>query len=456
MVAHTPRAAARRVVARETQGVSGVDFTHDAQARSWVASAHGHADFPLQNLPLGVFEPRGAPARGGVAIGDQVLDLAAIAPLLQGPARAAAQLAGQPTLNDLLGSGRSALRALRQGVFALLADPRHQAAVTTALHAATDVTLKLPVSVGDYTDFYTGIRHAENVGRLFRPDNPLLPNYKHVPIGYHGRASSVCASGGTVLRPRGQLPDAAGGAPRFAPSQRLDYELEMGLWIGAGNELGQPVSIAAASEHMAGLCLLNDWSARDIQAWEYQPLGPFLAKSFHTTVSPWIVTLDALEPYRIPLPARPAGDPAPLPYLSDARDQQAGAFAIELEVALRTAQMRAAGEVAVRLSRTRMDVMYWTVAQLVAHHTSNGCNLRAGDLLGTGTLSGSSPESVGSLLELTRGGKQPIALPNGEQRTFLQDGDEVVMTARAAAAGQVGIGFGTCVARVAGADSAAA
>jgi len=340
--------------------------------------------------------------------------------------------------------------ALRSALFDLLTNSESRAKLTPHLYAATDCSLQLPFAIGDYTDFSTGIHHAENVGRLFRPDNPLLPNYKYVPIGYHGRASSVRPSGGTVVRPQGQrkMPDA--DAPIFGPSQRLDYELEMAIWLGEGNELGQPIGISDAPRHVAGLSILNDWSARDLQAWEYQPLGPFLAKNFHSTVSPWLVTSAALAPFRIAQPPRPDGDPEPLPYLFDAGDQANGAYSVIMEVYLSTAAMRAAGHAPFRLSRGEMRSMYWTVAQLVTHHAVNGCNMQTGDLLGTGTLSGPSRDSFGSLLELTEGGKTPINLPNGESRTFLQDGDEILMKALAQAEGYRSIGFGDCRARIVG------
>ena len=419
------------------------DFTHDPAARSWVESANGHRDFPVQNLPLGIFSSDGQPARGGIAIGDEILDLAAVADLLEGEAGEAARLAGQATLNNLLGRGNAALRALRHGVFRLLTGPE-RAALRAALFPATRCTLHLPVRIGGYTDFYAGIHHAVNVGSLFRPENPLLPNYKYVPIGYHGRASSVRVSGADVIRPNGQIRSREASSPSFGPSRRLDYELEMAVWVGRGNSLGQPVPIDEAQDHIAGLSLLNDWSARDIQAWESQPLGPFLAKSFHSSVSPWIVTMDALAPYRVAQPPRPAGDPEPLPYLLDAADQAHGAFNVAMEVHILSARMRAAGVPPYRLSRSHMTAMYWTAAQLLTHHMSNGCNLQPGDLLGTGTLSGGEEESKGSLLELCQGGKQPIALPGGETRTFLEDGDEVILTAFAETPGFARIGFGEC------------
>lgn len=430
---------------------SELDFTHDPAAGSWVDGADSHSEFPIQNLPLGVFTPPGEETpRGGMAIGDFVLDLAAVCDLFDGDAHDAARLANAPHLNALLASGNDAVTGLRQGAFGLLSAAANRSEVEPALHRASECTLHLPLVVGDYTDFYTGIHHAENVGRLFRPDNPLLSNYKHVPIGYHGRASSIRVSGVPVVRPNGQLKPPNADMPVFGPSQRLDYELEMAIWVGQGNPLGQPVPIGEAAQHIAGLSILNDWSARDIQAWEYQPLGPFLAKNFHTSVSPWLVTSAALAPFRMAQPPRPEGDPAPLPYLLDRADQTTGAYAIEMEVQLLTASMRAAGLPPQRLSKGAMTAMYWTAAQLVAHHASGGCNLQPGDLLGTGTLSGEARESFGSLLELSEGGKTPLALTNGETRTFLADGDEVIMTAHATRPGYRKIGFGECRARIAG------
>ncbi len=429
--------------------MSALDFTHDASASSWVESARHHPAFPLQNLPLGIFTPPGASvARGGVAIGEEILDVAAVAGLLAPEARAGASLAGNSTLNDLLGQGNEALRALRHGLVRLLSDPSVAAKVRPALHRSARCTMHLPVRIGNYTDFFAGIHHARRMGLLSRPDNPLLPNYKYVPIGYHGRASSVRPSGAPLIRPSGQVKGPSFDQPAFGPCRRLDYELEMAVWVGRGNELGHPVPIAEAADHIAGLSILNDWSARDIQAWEYQPLGPFIAKNFLTTVSPWIVTLDALAPFRVPQPARAADDPAPLPYLSDAKDQGQGAFLVFMEVWLQTARMREQGLPPHRLSRGPMTSMYWTVAQLVAHHASGGCNLEPGDLLGTGTLSGEEAGSVGSLLELSDAGKKPIELPGGEWRTFLEDGDEITMRADAQRTGYATIGFGSCSGRV--------
>ena len=433
-----------------------IDETHDPARRSWVASAQG-SDFPIQNLPLGVFSPEGGPPRGGVAIGERILDLslAARSGLLSGEARAAAEAAAGETLNPLLSLGAGPRRALRRRLSELLAQGApDRAEVETWLYAAADCELRLPCAIGDYTDFYAGIHHALNVGRQFRPDNPLLPNYKHVPIGYHGRASSVRVSGATVRRPNGQQKAPDADAPVFGPARRLDLELELGVWIGPGNVLGEPVPIGEADAHIAGLCLLNDWSARDLQAWEYQPLGPFLAKNFMTTVSPWIVTAEALAPFRTAQAGRPEGDPAPLPYLMDETDQASGAYALELEVLIRTKAMREAGAPAYRLGRGPATNLYWTMAQLVTHHTVGGCDLRPGDLFGSGTISTPDDSGLGSLLELTRGGKDPIALPNGETRTFLEDGDELILAGRAVAEGYVPIGFGPCSGVVAPAPKA--
>jgi fumarylacetoacetase len=310
--------------------------------------------------------------------------------------------------------------------------------------------MHVPCLIGDYTDFYVGIHHATNVGKQFRPDNPLLPNYKYVPIGYHGRASSVRASGEPVIRPNGQRKAPDADAPEYGPSRRLDYELELGIWVGQGNELGSPIPIAEAGEHIAGYCLLNDWSARDLQAWEYQPLGPFLAKNFLTSVSPWIVSPEALAPFRKPMPPRPAGDPAPLPYLDDPVDRESGALAVQLEVTLATERMRAEGLAPHVLSRGSADAaMYWSAAQIIAHHSANGCNLQPGDLVGTGTLSTDRQDGLGSMLEISQGGKQPIKLASGETRSFLEDGDEITLRAWCEAEGTARIGFGECVGRVA-------
>ena len=422
------------------------DETHDPARTSWVETARGHPDFPIQNLPLGIFSEAKGRRRPGVAIGDYILDVTAIADLLDEGWRGDF---AQPVLNPWLARGSHAHREFRLRLSELLSDERYRDDVEPALVGQSDVRLHVPCLIGDYTDFYVGIHHATNVGRLFRPDEPLLPNYKYVPIGYHGRASSVRASGEPVIRPNGQrkAPDAA--APEYGPSRRLDYELELGLWIGRGNELGSPIPIGEASEHIAGYCLLNDWSARDLQAWEYQPLGPFLAKNFLTSVSPWVVSGDALAPFRKPMPPRPAGDPQPLPYLDNPADRKNGGLGVQLEVTLSTEQMRAAGMTPHVLSRGSADAaMYWSAAQIVAHHSSNGCNLQPGDLIGTGTLSTGDDQGLGSLLEISRGGKQPLELPSGETRAFLEDGDEVTLKAWCEADGAVRIGLGECVGRV--------
>jgi fumarylacetoacetase len=420
------------------------DATHDPQLRSWVKGADGHAEFPIQNLPLGIFSWPGSGPRGGVAIGDFILDLGAVheALLLHGDAHAACALAAGPTLNALLSTGAVPRAALRHALSALLAHGADER--PNLLHAALDCTMHLPATIGDYTDLYAGIHHATNIGKLFRPDNPLLPNYKWIPIGYHGRASSVRPSGGAVVRPNGQRKRPDEATPIFGPARSLDYELELGIWIGPGNSLGTTIPIAEAAAHIAGYCLLNDWSARDIQAWEYQPLGPFLAKSFHTTISPWIVTPEALAPFRAPQPERPPGDPAPLPYLADADDQAGGALALELEVLLLTRAMRDAGVPPHRVSIGSALNLYWTPQQMLAHHASNGCNLQPGDLMGTGTISSSTPDGYGSLMEITANGRNPLQLPNGETRRFLEDGDEVLMRAHARREGFVAIGFGAC------------
>ncbi|MEQ7922209.1 fumarylacetoacetase [Xanthomonas sp. WHRI 1810A] len=419
--------------------------------RSWVASANDHPDFPLQNLPFGVFSHRNGSRRGGVAIGERIFDLKAAldASLFNGVARLAAEAASRDQLNDFFALGASARQALRADLLHLLDEKspyreRLEAMAETLLRPMNECQMHLPARVGDYTDFYVGIHHATNVGKLFRPDSPLLPNYKYVPIAYHGRASTLCVSGTPVKRPNGQTLAPGSEVPAFGPSQRLDYELEVGVWIGPGNKAGEPIAIAEAEQHIAGFCLLNDWSARDLQAWEYQPLGPFLSKSFATTLSPWVVTAEALAPFRSAQPKRPPRDPAPLPYLFDADDQAQGALDVELEVLIQTAQMKAQGLAPHGLGASNTLNMYWTVAQMVTHHSANGCALQAGDLFGTGTLSGPYAGQFGSLLEMTEGGLHTLELPGGETRTFLQPGDEVILTARCRRAGQVSIGFGEC------------
>ncbi len=427
-----------------------LDETHDPKRLSWVDSANAAGcEFPIQNLPFGVFLPNGATQpRGGVAIGDQVLDVAAFAKALgfTGAAASAAAACAEPTLNALMTLGRAHWRELRLALSrALSREPGwedRRANGTGCLATMAAVQLLVPARIGDYTDFYTSVFHATNVGKFFRPDNPLMPNYKWVPIGYHGRASSIVASGTPVVRPGGQLKPPTADTPVYGACRNLDYETELGFFIGSGNDLGKPVKIGEAASHVFGAVLLNDWSARDIQAWEYQPLGPFLAKNFATTISPWIVTMDALEPYRTAAFRRPAGDPAPLPYLSDAADQSQGGYSINVEMYLRSAKMREAGTPPERLSRGNYRDAYWTLAQMVTHHTSSGCNLAPGDLLGTGTLSGDTPDSVGSMLELTQRGANPVKLPSGETRAFVADGDEVIQRGRCEREGFATIGFG--------------
>lgn len=411
-----------------------IDDTHGAGLQSWLASANDPAtDFPIQNLPYGRFTVGDEPGwRIGVAIGDQVLDLQRAGVL---------EHSDMARLLALAPEQRRALRrtlseGLRQG------SPR-EAAFKAALLPQNGVRMGMPCDVGDYTDFYTGIHHATTVGQLFRPDNPLLPNYKWVPIGYHGRASTLRVSPDAFQRPMGQLSPGNGAAPTLQPTKRLDHELELGLVIGQTSRQGEPIAIEDAEDHLFGVVLLNDWSARDIQAWEYQPLGPFLAKNFASTLSPWIVTLEALAPYRQAF-TRPDGDPAPLPYLDSASNREQGAIDIALEAWVQTAAMRASGHAGERISQSNFTDAYWTAAQLVTHHTVNGCDLRAGDLLGTGTLSGPAPEQGGSLLELTQGGQRPLTLSNGETLGFLADGDTIVLRAHCEREGYRRIGFGEC------------
>ena len=424
-----------------------LDPTHDPKLRSWVVSANlPGCDFPVQNLPLAVFRRSGSSEnfRCGVAIGDSVLDLGALDMLSPFGGLGADALAacGEPSLNRLMALGRNAWIALRRGLSECLREDSTRAAeLTGALIRQRDAEFTLPARIGNYTDFYTSIHHATAVGRLFRPDQPLLPNYKWVPIAYHGRASSIGVSGQQVRRPRGQVMPRGADGPQLAPSARLDWELEVGVLVGAGNSLGEPIPIAQAEEHVFGLCLLNDWSARDLQAWEYQPLGPFLAKSFASTISPWVVTLEALAPYRLPW-SRASDDPQPLPYLDSEQLRARGALDMNLEVALETAAMRAAGGAPQTLARTNFRHCYWSVAQMIAHHTVNGCNLESGDLLGSGTQSGPTPEQAGSLLELSEGGKRPVRLENGETRTFVEDGDRVILRGWCERPGCARIGFG--------------
>ncbi len=424
------------------------DPTIDPKLKSWVPGSGEGSDFPIQNLPLGIFSEAKGLRRPGVAIGDFILDLPALANEGLLDEDWAGDLA-QPVLNAFLARGHIAMDSLRQRLSEMLGDERYRDDLEPHLIGQSEVHMHVPCVVGDYTDFYVGIHHAMNVGKQFRPDNPLLPNYKHLPIGYHGRASSIRATGEAVIRPNGQRKAPDADTPEYGPSRRLDYELEMGIWIGEGNELGRPIPMREASDHIAGYCLLNDWSARDIQAWEYQPLGPFLGKSFLTTLSPWVIAPQALVPFRVAMPSRAEGDPDPLPYLTDPADRESGGLEIELEVTLTTAKMRKAGLAPHVLSRgTASAAMYWSAAQIVTHHTANGCNLQPGDLIGTGTLSTDSDDGLGSMLEISRGGKQPITLASGETRSFLEDGDEVTLRAWCERDGANRIGFGECSGRV--------
>ena len=409
--------------------------THDPELRSWIETANlPGCDFPVQNLPFGIFRKKNSSEkpRGGVAIGDQILDLAVLG------------VRTGTTLNGIAALGRPKWRALRKEISRLLSRKAFHAKTRKFVTPMRQAELFLPLAVGDYSDFFTGIHHATNMGKMLRPDNPLLPNYKWLPIGYHGRASSIVVSRTPVTRPKGQLKGTDTPAPVFGPSRKLDYEAELAFVAGPGNALGKNIPVKKAMQHVFGVVLLNDWSARDIQAWEYVPLGPFLAKSFASTVSPWIVTMDALEPYRCPAFARAPEDPRPLPYLFDEADQRAGGYAIEVEIHLRSGKMKSP----MRLSRGNFRDCYWTPAQMVAHQSSNGCNLRPGDLLGSGTISGAAPGSCGSLMELSLGGKNPLRLPGGETRAFLEDGDEVVETARCAKPGFATIGFGSARGKV--------
>jgi fumarylacetoacetase len=428
-----------------------LDETHDPSIESWVESANAAStDFPLQNLPLGVFRSRQdetrTTGRVGTRIGEMVADLrgARDAGLLAGAPSRALEALGGATLNDVMALPRPDRAALRLALHRLFRRGAAPEPMEGLLARATDVDMLTPAVVGDYTDFYASLFHATNVGSMFRPDNPLLPNYKHVPIGYHGRSSSIVVSGTPVRRPRGQTRAEGEAAPSFGATARLDYELEVGAFVAGGNTLGEPIAVERAEDHLFGLCLVNDWSARDIQQWEYQPLGPFLAKNFATTVSPWVVTIEALAPFRVPAFARADGDPEPLPYLDAPSNRSHGGFDITLEVLLSSEQMRSAARAPVTLSRGSLRSMYWTLAQMIAHHASNGCNLRPGDLLASGTVSGPEETSRGCLLELTWRGTRPITLPTGEARRFLEDGDEVTIRGWCERPGARRIGFGEC------------
>ncbi len=427
-----------------------INHTHDPNLCSWVTSANQEdTDFPIQNLPFGVFQERDRTQQPhiGVAIGDQILDLLRCRQLglLEELPETLQEACTATDLNALMALGNGASSQLRDRVSKLLQVNSAQPPLETKiLIPMAEAKLLLPATIGDYTDFYASIFHATNVGKLFRPDNPLLPNYKYIPVGYHGRASSIVLSGTTIKRPQGQRKTPQETVPTFGDSRFLDYEMEVGFFVGTGNQLGQAIAIADAEQHIFGLCLVNDWSARDIQAWEYQPLGPFLGKSFATTISPWVVTLEALAPFRCPALERSASDPAPLPYLDSLLDAQFGGIDITVEVLLSSTQMRQAQMSPFALSRASFKQMYWTIAQMLTHHTSNGCNLRSGDLLASGTVSGDEKGSYGSLLEITERGSVPITLPTGEQRAFLLDGDEVILRGYCERANYVRIGFGDC------------
>ncbi len=434
-----------------------LDETHDPARTSWVSSVRNHPEFPIQNLPLGVFSSGDGAPRGGIAIGESVFDIrtALAADLFAGEARAAAEAASGPTLNAFLALGAGARKALRRSVSALLAadSPARSKVEPLAdrlLHDASRCRFHLPAAIGAYTDFYAGIEHAANGGRRRGQNPPLAANYKYVPVAYHSRASSVVVSATDIRRPPGQRLLGNAQTPSFGACAKLDFELELGVWIGPGNGWGEPIPIARASEHLAGLCLLNDWSARDIQRWEMAPLGPFLSKNFGTTISPWIITPEALAPFRIAQPPRPAGDPRPLDYLWDEADQASGAFDIELEVLLSTEAMRKRGMPAHRVSRSNTRHLYWTLAQMIAHHTCGGCNLAPGDIFGSGTISAPDPSGYVSIAELSYDGEKPFGLPSGEQRTFLEDGDEIILRAHASRDGYATIGFGECRGRILG------
>ena len=429
-----------------------IDQTHDPKIQSWVESANMEgSNFPPQNLPFGVFQRHdgGGTARVGVAIGDRILDLVGMQSeglLADVNVRLGANACASNSLNPLMALGAGPRRVLRRRLHAVLrqdAPSSDRQAASRHLVAQSEVDLLLPAVVGDYTDFYASIFHATNVGKLFRPDNPLLPNYKYIPIGYHGRASSLVPTGTPVRRPCGQTRDGE-AAPKFGPTKSLDYEVEVGFFVSAGNSMGDAIPISEAEEHIFGICLVNDWSARDIQAWEYQPLGPFLAKSFATALSPWVVTMEALAPFRTAAFTRAACDPAPLPYLFDSSNQGHGGLDLWLEVSLLSPRMRETGIAPIVLGRSNFRDMYWTMAQMLTHHASNGCNLRAGDLLVSGTVSGADKTARGCLLELTSRGKDPVTLPTGEQRRFLEDGDEVILQGFCEREGFRRIGLGSC------------
>lgn len=421
--------------------------THDPARKSFVETAQAKdCDFPIQNLPFGVYRTEGAAPRGGVAIGAMILDLQAAhdAGLFSPAARGAAQAAALPSLNRLMAMPPAAMSTLRRELSALLSiDSPRRAETKAALVPMRDVQMLLPATVGGFTDFFTSMDHVRRATAVMRPDAPLPPAFKYLPIGYNSRASSIVASGMPVTRPQGQQGRKDSGSS-FGPTRMLDYELEVGIYVGQGNVLGHPLPLREAPQHLFGLCLLNDWSARDIQRFESFPLGPFLGKCFATTISPWIVTTEALAPFRIAAPARAADDPPLHDYLNDDADRAEGGFDVALTASLQTAAMRAKGDKPAPITRTNLAALYWTCAQMMTHHASNGCNLQPGDLLGTGTLSGPTDESRACMLELTAGGRQPLTLPNGETRAWLEDGDEIVFQGRCNRDGYVSIGFGEC------------
>ncbi|MGZ3463544.1 MAG: fumarylacetoacetase [Gemmatimonadaceae bacterium] len=427
--------------------------THDPALTSWIESANSpDTDFPIQNLPFGVFSRKGdSERRVGVAIGDQIVDIgeSLSANLWSGKARDVARWCDRPSLNELMQAPKDSLSQFRERLSELLTGTPGDDSVINplppgALVPMADAVMFRPAEIGDYTDFYASIYHATNVGKIFRPDSPLLPNYKYVPIGYHGRASSIIMSGTEVTRPNGQMLPGDAKVPTFGPTQMLDYEAEVGFFVGRGNDLGKPVPIDQAEERLFGICLVNDWSARDIQSWEYQPLGPFLSKSFATTISPWVVTWEALEPYRVPGFLRPPGDPQPLAYLNSEKDRNEGGIELTIEVYIRSMLMREGRLRPSRLSTASLADMYWTAAQMLTHHTSNGCNLRPGDLFASGTISGPDKGSQGCMLELTKRGTEPVVLPTGEERKFLHDGDEIILRAYFQREGAARIGLGEC------------
>ncbi|MDP5029190.1 fumarylacetoacetase [Paraglaciecola sp.] len=421
--------------------------THDPALQSWLGSANEEGtDFPIQNLPFAVFRRHGSQEafRVGTAIGDQVIDLSVLATkgLFLGKTEQALKTCLSPQLNELMALGYEYWSSLRLDLSrALRVGSSLRGEIESTLVSMTDVEYALPAQIGDYTDFYSSIYHATNVGKQFRPDNPLLPNYQWVPIGYHGRSSSIAVSGQQFHRPCGQTRPPTASEPQFGPAQKIDYELELGIFVGRGNALGDRIAIDDADQHVFGLCLFNDWSARDIQAWEYQPLGPFLSKNFASTVSPWVITFEALAPFTTPW-TRAEDHPQPMPYLESDKNRQRGGLDIVLEVAISTAKMRKNNEEAECLATTNFKHSYWSVAQMLAHHTINGCNMRPGDLLGSGTQSGPHASEAGSLLELSQGGKQAVTLKNGETRSFLEDGDTVIMRGHCAKQGAKRIGFG--------------